>query len=366
MPSKIRWIKTSTGLTMFYDRSIVVKKGTAKYKKVMQLLKEDDNEQKIADYLFPAKQIANYTKNQYKVEGEEIVDSKTSTKLHPVLAKKLVEFVRGSYSYRAFQKFCDNLTKNPNKESVDSLYHFLEANHFPITADGCFLAYKRVNKKNGKLVDFWTGSLDNSVGSIVAMDRSRCNSSRSKTCSSGLHVAAFEYAKDFYQGSAGILVEVKVNPKDVVAVPYDYHNQKMRVCRYEVLREGTKEVSKSYLNAKYVAGKKEKKITVHKGNEVDFDFDKMTSRQIVDAVRKQTGERIKLSLKSKKSIVNRAKQILGKQGLNVVGKITPEHKALMIKLFKLGNTIDTVCSKFSMYSKPQVSAIKAHVTMGRY
>jgi len=30
---------------------------------------------------------------------------------------------------------------------------------------------------------------------------------------------------------------VKVNPKDVVSVPYDYNYSKMRVCEYEVLRE---------------------------------------------------------------------------------------------------------------------------------
>lgn len=30
---------------------------------------------------------------------------------------------------------------------------------------------------------------------------------------------------------------VKVHPKDVVSVPYDYNGAKMRACRYEVLRE---------------------------------------------------------------------------------------------------------------------------------
>jgi len=30
-------------------------------------------------------------------------------------------------------------------------------------------------------------------------------------------------------------VLVKVNPKDVVSVPVDYNNTKMRVCRYEVI-----------------------------------------------------------------------------------------------------------------------------------
>jgi hypothetical protein len=48
-------------------------------------------------------------------------------------------------------------------------------------------------------------------------------------------VAAFEYADKFY--SNGHLMEIKVNPKNVVAVPTDYNQQKMRVCEYEVMAE---------------------------------------------------------------------------------------------------------------------------------
>jgi len=46
-------------------------------------------------------------------------------------------------------------------------------------------------------------------------------------------VAAFSYAHDQY--SNGNLIEVKVNPMNVVAVPEDHNNEKMRVCEYEVL-----------------------------------------------------------------------------------------------------------------------------------
>jgi hypothetical protein len=36
-------------------------------------------------------------------------------------------------------------------------------------------------------------------------------------------------------------LEVKVSPQDVVAVPPDYSQQKMRVCRYTVLRQTDQE-----------------------------------------------------------------------------------------------------------------------------
>jgi Ran GTPase-activating protein (RanGAP) involved in mRNA processing and transport len=37
------------------------------------------------------------------------------------------------------------------------------------------------------------------------------------------------------------MLEVKVNPRDVVAVPVDYNNAKMRVCEYVVLSVVTNE-----------------------------------------------------------------------------------------------------------------------------
>src|SRR5690606_24725742 len=53
------------------------------------------------------------------------------------------------------------------------------------------------------------------------------------TCSFGLHVACFDYAKGF----GPRLIEVKVNPADVVCVPTDYNGTKMRVCKFEVIQE---------------------------------------------------------------------------------------------------------------------------------
>jgi hypothetical protein len=51
-------------------------------------------------------------------------------------------------------------------------------------------------------------------------------------CHTGLHVGTFEYAAGFAQGA---LLEVVVNPRDVVSVPTDCGAQKMRTCRYTVV-----------------------------------------------------------------------------------------------------------------------------------
>jgi hypothetical protein len=66
------------------------------------------------------------------------------------------------------------------------------------------------------------------------MDRGKVDADRERTCSAGLHVAAWNYAESFYFN--GHLLEVEVNPRDVVAVPTDYNNEKMRTCEYKVVR----------------------------------------------------------------------------------------------------------------------------------
>jgi hypothetical protein len=57
-----------------------------------------------------------------------------------------------------------------------------------------------------------------------------------RTCSHGLHVCSFDYLPHFSHANGHVVV-CKVNPADVVAIPRDYNNTKMRVCRYEVVGE---------------------------------------------------------------------------------------------------------------------------------
>ena len=50
-------------------------------------------------------------------------------------------------------------------------------------------------------------------------------------CHVGLHAGTWDYASSFAQGA---VLTVEINPRDVVSVPTDCQDQKMRVCRYTV------------------------------------------------------------------------------------------------------------------------------------
>jgi hypothetical protein len=124
-----------------------------------------------------------------------------------------------------------NLMANPSARAVSELYGFLEKGGMPITPDGYFLAYKKV-RANYK--DCHSGTMDNSVGKVVQMERNAVNDDKDITCSHGLHFCSRSYLDHF--GGDRIVI-VKINPADVVSIPSDYNDAKGRACRYEVIGE---------------------------------------------------------------------------------------------------------------------------------
>jgi hypothetical protein len=156
------------------------------------------------------------------VDGSPLPDS---------LATRFAEYKAIGIPTDSLVLFWNKLKQNPNRNSVEMLYQFLDFNGHPITRDGNFIAYRYVHRSSdGKLVDAHTRTMDNSVGAIPEMPRDRVDSDPTRTCSTGLHVAAWDYVK-----GSDTLVEVEVDPRDVVCVPNDYNGTKMRVARFRVL-----------------------------------------------------------------------------------------------------------------------------------
>ena len=162
--------------------------------------------------------------------------------LNDYLAGKLHTFFTQGLPVQHYCLFISNLMANPSMVSRKELFLFLEAANLPITEDGCFLAYKAVRSD---FKDIHSGKFDNSPGVTHTMPRAEVDDDRNQTCSYGFHASAYEYAQNFMTGN-GHLVAVKINPADVVSVPSDYNNQKLRTCSYTVLFEieGAKDIFK--------------------------------------------------------------------------------------------------------------------------
>ena len=165
-----------------------------------------------------------------------VTDDGVTFKGQPItgyLASKMMLFFREGLPIDHYCKFLDNLMDNPSMTSRNELFLFLEAADLPITPDGHFLAYKAVR---ADFRDKHSGRFDNAPGSAHSMPRHDVDDDRNKTCSYGFHAAAYEYARGF-MAHGDKMVAVKINPANVVSVPSDYGNQKLRCTSYEVMFE---------------------------------------------------------------------------------------------------------------------------------
>ena len=163
-------------------------------------------------------------------------------KMPSMFTNTIIDMVKQGFPFEPMLNFLDNLSQNPSDHAVVELFDFMENKNMPITYDGCFLAYKAVRED---YKDIYSGTFDNSVGSVCEVNRKQVDSNRDNGCGHGLHVGAIDYAKNYGgidlddddNNGGNRLMICKVNPRDVVSVPTDSKFQKLRCCRYEVVAE---------------------------------------------------------------------------------------------------------------------------------
>jgi hypothetical protein len=228
-------IITPDALTIIFNEGHPISIGSedGRYADVISLIRSGQYDE-IMGLVDRSEQIKEHTQGKFLVRnGVVVIDNEP---LPEALSDKLLEFCDEKIDTRPLELFWHNLKKNPSKDSKRDLYDFMRANLMPITPNGHFIGYKKVRSD---YKDCFTGTITNKPGRIIKMLRAEVDGNRNNTCSRGLHVAAYSYASGF---GSGVLLEVEVNPRDVVAVPPDYKQQKMRVCRYRVIRRANHEI----------------------------------------------------------------------------------------------------------------------------
>lgn len=192
--------------------------------------------------------------NRLYFDGDEISNG--------IVNKILDAWRQGNEDWRPFVRFLERLMTNPTEHSREQLYRWLDRHHWTLTQDGYIVGYKSVKKRKAqdedkKIQDGWesisqgqawvdgiefNGSIPNYVGAVITMPRSKVNHDPKQGCSVGLHVAAWNYATTWTSYDA--VLEVHIDPRDVVSVPMESSEEKVRVCRYKVIgpvREAYKE-----------------------------------------------------------------------------------------------------------------------------
>lgn len=166
--------------------------------------------------------------------------------LNNAITDHIVRALDADAEFTPLLRFVEKVMCNLEKHSRDQLYKWLAAKDFTITDDGDIVGYKHCNIRDGVPtsttaghaiadgVEYTRAFIPNVIGTVVEMPRSEVVHDPTQACSVGLHVGTYDFAQNF--GSGGVLMELQINPRDVVSVPSE-NNEKFRCCRYMVVGE---------------------------------------------------------------------------------------------------------------------------------
>lgn len=221
--SNVSYIILPTSLVVtFGGKTVSVNKDDVRYQTVLQAIKDDklDDIPTLVDVVKSYQKLGISLKdNVLWLDGQPVGNA---------IGDRILAFQKEGIPFDNLIKFARKLRTNPSFNSREQLYKFLEHNGHPITTEGNFIAYRGVRED---FKDLHTGTFDNRPGQVCEMERNAVDDNPNNTCSKGLHVACYDYAKGF----ASVLVEVEVDPRDVVCVPTDYNGTKMRTCKFKVV-----------------------------------------------------------------------------------------------------------------------------------
>lgn len=320
MFNKLGIIATETILHVIHNGKRVQLRKDAnpeQFEEIKELIRNQKEDELIKRLFGKALIVPDYSNGMFKIDEDRgiIVDTETNTGAGPFISKRIIQWAKEGLPFLSLLNFHRRIQKNPSSESAQDLYEFLEKNFIPITPNGTFIAYKKVKKGNGGYVDCHTGKIQNNVGTTVSMPRQEVNANRNETCSSGLHVCGWDYLSHF---SGDVILEVEIDPVDVVSVPVDYKQSKMRVCKYHILGINGDENGGALIQEKHIETEEKypttnKKAVKEKQDKVKNDperWDGMSAREIKDYIFEAYGIQITLDNKNKKSIINKANKIV--------------------------------------------------------
>jgi hypothetical protein len=178
--------------------------------------------------------IQNWGQGSLKIENGKVVY--VGMELTGKLVDRIIEMmVGGDNAFEKFAKFLNLTMEQESFKTRSRLMDFAAHDKLDIDDNGYVVAFKNVK---ADYFDKRSGTFRNMVGDSPSMRRSDVDDNHDHQCSNGLHVCSPTYLKGFW-GTSGRTMRVVVDPRDFVAIPYDYNDSKARVCRYSVVEDVT-------------------------------------------------------------------------------------------------------------------------------
>jgi hypothetical protein len=262
-------ILSTHNITLFANNEqITIPNDHPDAERIVELLRQDRAQEAFAlatKYRSKLKQIASvaFKNTTVSVEhGNVLVNGKI---VEGTLVDRILEFSKRNIPRAALMTLLARVQRNPDPRAREDLFAWIEKNNMPVTADGCFIAFKIVKENYW---DIYTGrTFKHTVGSVIEMPRDEVDDNPNQTCSRGAHFCGEGYIPHYGSSSDSRIVTLKIAPEDVVAFPTDYGLAKGRAFRYEVIGELNRNKVADYLgsiNRSYA------------GAESDFEEDEVT------------------------------------------------------------------------------------------
>ena len=185
------FIKVNDNYTIFAKFPCTLTKDHPQYEKIAHIL-DNNLDEDITQYFNTDETLKTELTCSFTIKNHKLYYRETE--LHGYIVNKLLELHHKKLSTTRITNFLENLLQNPSNRVYENLYQFLEKGKDPITEDGHFLAFKRVNRN---YTDIHTGTFLNIPGNIVEMPRNLVDDNPNNTCSTGLHVCSVDYLKEF-------------------------------------------------------------------------------------------------------------------------------------------------------------------------
>lgn len=219
---------TNDSITIIHEgKSHTVQRGAPHFSALRKAIIEESWDD-IPKNLTVTKSLKEWARGKFTIEDSTV--SYNGTPIPSNLNKRIIAMATKGEDPNCLFNFWERLQKNPSYRSVNQLWDFLIHEGIPLTEDGCFLAYKSVRDD---YKDHHTGRFDNTPGTVQQMPRNQISDDPKVPCHEGFHVGALAYATSTWNNAR--IVVCKIDPEDVVCVPYDHSHMKMRVSKYEVI-----------------------------------------------------------------------------------------------------------------------------------
>jgi hypothetical protein len=183
--------------------------------------------------------------NQVRYKGQ---------KVEGLIVTRILQHLDAGYSVKPLALFLEKLMLNPIPGVREDLFAWLESGDMPIADDGDIVAFKKVQDDYYSYHSGKRGKVLHAMGTVVEIPREEVDANRAAECSTGLHFCSYGYLSA-YQGSAGRVLMVKINPADVVAIPMGYNRQKGRTFRMFVYDEVKQTEAQAAYSGRLIAPK---------------------------------------------------------------------------------------------------------------